>query len=93
MGGLNPDAIYVAALVMPNTSFVWFPTLHTSQFLEKSAWEIPKEWVGRSDYPRKSTDVRPVRISEDGVLCEAVVPVLQAVASTKAVLSTRHISW
>lgn len=94
VGGLNPHAVYAAALISPTPLFVWFPTLHTEQFLAKSAWEIPKEWVGRDDFaPRPSTVVAPVRISHGNRLCAEVGPVLQAIAEAKAVLCTGHMRW
>ncbi len=94
VGGLNPDAIYAAALVASSPLFVWFPTLHTTQFLSNSAWEIPKEWVGRPDFhPRRSSEVKPVLIGDGDTLCTSVQPVLQAIADTNAVLCTGHISW
>ncbi len=94
VGGLNPHAVWGAAMAAPSPLFVWFPTLHTEQFLRNSAWEIPKEWVGRPDFrSRKSDSIAPVLVSDGADLCEDVYPVLRAIAESGSVLCTGHISW
>ena len=93
VGGLNPDAIYASASVAPCPLFVWMPTLHTQQFLEKSVFEIPPEWTGSKDFKsRPSSAIKPVVIAKDGKLAPEVMPVLKAIAEMKAVLCTGHIS-
>lgn len=94
VGGLNPDAIYASALIAPKPLFVWLPTIHTKQFLENNAQEIPPEWINNDSIKiRPSSDVKPVIISENGQLTKNIAPALKAISDTDAVLCTGHISW
>lgn len=95
VGGLNPDAIYAASTIAKERFIVWFPTIHASQFLNNSIWEIAPEWVGKQNIPARSArDILGISIcTEQLVLNPQAVNVLRAIKSAHAILATGHISW
>ncbi len=94
IGGLNADAIYGASLIAPSPLFVWFPTLHTKQFLNNSVNEIPQEWVNNKKFiARKSSKIKPIFIIKNGKLNKDVISVIEMIKKTNSVLCTGHISW
>src|SRR3989338_1145816 len=45
VGGFNPDIIRASAELSEKPIIVWFPTLHTENFLHSQKFEISKEWI------------------------------------------------
>ena len=94
IGGLNPDAIYASANLSEYPIIVWFPTIHAKNFLEKSEFEIPSEWVSDPKFrSRKSSEIRPIIITENGKVTEQTKKVLEAIKNTGSILATGHITW
>jgi hypothetical protein len=93
VGGMNPDIIYANA-VLKSPFIVWFPTVHAKSFLEKSKEEFRKEWISGNDFKsRKSKEIKPVKIVENGKLMKEVLEVLGVVKEFDCILATGHISW
>src|SRR3989344_7212939 len=58
LGGLNPDVIYASAKLSSKPIMVWFPTINADNFLKRSKYEIPPEWVGEGFKSRVSSEVK-----------------------------------
>ena len=56
VGGLNPDAIYASAKISDYPIVVWFPTINSENFLKRSKYEIPPEWLQKYLDTRDSLD-------------------------------------
>ena len=94
VGGLNPEAITAAASLSDDPIVVWFPTISAQEFLDQSEYEIRPEWVTGTNYrPRKSSEVKGIRITKDSRLTVEAVDVLQTIKKVGAVLATGHVSW
>ena len=95
VGGLNPEAIYAASLINRAPIIVWFPTINAKNFLEKTKYEIAKEWVQQKDFKaRLSKDVKGIYIfDKKGNLNKKTFEVLEAIKKTNSILATGHISW
>lgn len=95
VGGLNGEAIYAQSPIAGGRPFfVWFPTIHTRQFLSCCEYEIAPEWVKGTFNARQSSKVVPVNIfDEKNRLVPQVDAVLSMIKQTGAVLATGHISW
>jgi hypothetical protein len=93
-GGLNPDVISAAAGLSRLPIIVWFPTINAENFLKKSKYEIPKEWVGNEFQSKLSKHVKAVRITnKKGKLTSKAVAVLKAIKDNDCILATGHLSW
>ncbi len=94
LGGLNPDAVHASADLSEHPIIVWFPTIHAKNFLDKSEFEVPPEWVQRPDFKaRKSKDIIPVKVIENGKITEQTRKVLEAIKAKGAILATGHLTW
>src|SRR3989344_7776919 len=94
LGGLNPDLIYSSATLASTPIIVWFPTINAENFLKRSKYEIPPEWVGKGFESRLSKEVRGIRILKDnGKLTTETVRVLKAIKENNCILATGHLSW
>ena len=95
VGGMNPEVIYNASLLSDNKPIiVWFPTINAKNFLEKSEFEIAPEWIKKKSFmARKSTNIKPVAVTENNRLTNAAILVLKEIKKCNAVLATGHISW
>src|SRR3989338_4155891 len=62
IGGLNADAIYASAKLSSRPIIVWFPTISAENFLSKSKYEIPPEWVGEGFTSRLSSEIKGIKI-------------------------------
>lgn len=81
VGGLNPDVI------TKDTSIVWLPTVDAKNFLRKSKYQIPCEWVNNKKFiPILSKDIIPIEIGNIG-------NILEKIKKLNLVLATGHISW
>jgi len=93
-GGMNPDIIYANAEISKSPFIVWFPTIHAENYLEGSKWEIRPEWVKNTKFnPRKSAEIKPVKIVSEEKLAKKVIEVLKAIKKCNCILATGHISW
>lgn len=98
VGGFNPDIIRACAELSEKPIIVWFPTLHTENFLLSQKTEIPEEWIdpnlrGKITL-RRSVDVKPLAIFDsDKRLLEEVKGVLNVIKEQSAILATGHLSW
>lgn len=94
IGGLNPEAIYASSLIAKKTFFVWFPTINAENFLNKSSYEIPKEWVGKKEFiARKSKSINGLKIVKGNQLKNETISLLKMIKKVNGVLATGHISW
>ena len=94
VGGLNPDVIYGSAKISKKPIIVWFPTINADNFLKRSKYEIPPEWVGKGFESRLSSEVTGISIMDkDGYIKKQVRDVLTAIKNNNCVLATGHISW
>src|SRR3989338_7151528 len=93
VGGLNPEAVRAAASLSAGPIVVWFPTISAKKFLDQSEYEIRPEWVTGTNYrPRKSSEVKGIRITKGSRLTAEAVEVLQTIKKVGAVLATGHVS-
>lgn len=94
VGGLNPEAIYAASLVGPKPLLVWFPTVSSKRFLDKSTYEIAPEWVNQKKFRgRYSHEIEGIRIANNrGRIFENAIRVLKVIKTTNSILATGHIS-
>jgi hypothetical protein len=94
VGGLNPDAVRAAAQLSEKPIVVWLPTISAENFLSKSKYEIPPEWIGKAGFKaRLSSQIEGISLLDDtGSLRPQVVAVLNVIRDFKAVLATGHIS-
>ncbi len=94
LGGLNPDVIYASAIISKRPIIVWFPTINAENFLRKSKYEIPPEWIGERFKSRLSSEVKGIKITnKEGNLKEETIKVLKAIRDNNCILATGHISW
>lgn len=95
VGGLNPEAIYSASIISREPIIVWFPTISAQNFLDKTKYEIAKEWVQKKDFKaRSSKNVKGIYIlDQKGGLNKKTIEVLQTIKKTNSILATGHISW
>ncbi len=94
VGGLNPDVIYGSSDISEFPIIVWFPTIHAKNFLEKSEFEIPPEWVNNPNFKsRKSSEITPVKVIENDKITEQTKKVLEAIKNTNSILATGHLTW
>jgi len=94
VGGLNPDAVYASAKISKLPIIVWFPTINARNFLERSEYEIPPEWVGPDFRSRPSKEVKGISAMDaKGKLTEDAEKVLQAIKDNDCILATGHVSW
>lgn len=94
VGGLNPDAVYASAKISRLPIIVWFPTINAQNFLNRSDYEIPPEWVGSGFRSRLSNEVKGICVIDNkGKLTEDTTKVLQAIKDNECILATGHISW
>src|SRR3989344_518394 len=93
IGGLNSDAIYASAKISENPIIVWFPTINADNFLKRSKYEIPPEWVNKGFRSRLSKDVKGIRIMENEKLSQEAFNVLKAIKENNCILATGHVSW
>jgi len=92
VGGLNADAIYASAKLSSLPIIVWFPTINAKNFLDKSKFEIPPEWVGNRFTSRLSKDVENITVLKEGMLSIDTLKVLQAIKEKNCILATGHLS-
>lgn len=94
-GGLNPESIYAASIISKRPIIVWFPTIDASNFLRKSDYEIPWEWVQKKEFKaRLSKNIRGINIlNKNKELTPQTKKILTAIKKTNAILATGHISW
>jgi len=94
VGGLNPEAVLASAKISDKPLIVWFPTISAANFLAKSPYEIPPEWVGRSFQSRLSSEVNGINVIDNQ---RRLVPearsVLRTIKDTDCILATGHVSW
>lgn len=94
LGGLNPDAIYASAKLSKMPIIVWFPTINAENFLRKSNYKIPQEWVGRGFVSRPLNKGIAIQIiKENDELTEETIGVLKAIKQNDCILATGHVSW
>lgn len=93
IGGMNSEAIYATSLITDDPFIVWFPTVNSENFLKKSPYEVPWEWVQKDKFSaRQSKLVKPVNIKEGKNLNLNVIKVLEIIRRVRAILATGHIS-
>jgi len=93
VGGLNPEAVTAAASLSDGPIVVWFPTISAKNFLDQSDYEIRPEWVTGANYqPRKSREVKGIRIIDGNRLTAEAFEVLRTIKKVGAVLATGHVS-
>lgn len=98
VGGFNPDVIQASAELSEKPIIVWFPTLHTEQFLRSQEFEIPEEWIDqkmRGKLPLCPTkNIQALSIFDGNKKISKVVErVLRAIKECGAILATGHLSW
>ena len=93
VGGLNADVVRAMADLSSRSIVVWFPTINATNFLEKSEFEIPPEWVAPGFQSKRSSEVQGIVILENGNLTIPAVKVLEAIKEKDCILATGHISW
>ena len=93
-GGLNADAVYASSEISKYPLIVWFPTINARNFLEKSRYEIPPEWVGENFVSRLSRDVPNISVLDNqGNLSAEARKVLKIIKKKECILATGHLSW
>lgn len=98
VGGFNPDIVRASAELSERPIIVWFPTLHTENFLQSQETEIPEEWIDpklrNMITLRRSADIEPLTIFDsDRRLLGEVKAVLNVIKEQDAILATGHLSW
>ncbi len=94
LGGINPDVVYASAKLSSKPIIVWFPTINAENFIKRSKYEIPPEWVGKWFKSRLSSEVKGIKIIDrKGKLTEKTKSVLKAIKDNNCILATGHISW
>ncbi len=94
VGGLNPDAVYASAKLSDKPIVVWFPTINSRNFLEKSEYEIRPEWVGKNFVSRPSNLVKGIKVvDKEGKISGEARKVLESVRDNGSILATGHLSW
>lgn len=93
VGGLNPEAVRAAASLSHGPIVVWFPTISAQNFLDKSEYEVRPEWAKGTNYrPRKSADVRGIRVTDGNQLTAEALEIVRTIKEVGAVLATGHVS-
>lgn len=98
VGGFNPDVIRASAELSEKAIIVWFPTLHTENFLRSQKFEVPEEWIdpeirGRLKL-RTTKNVKALSIFDsDKKISKDVENVLRVIKECGAILATGHLSW
>jgi len=93
VGGLNPDAIYASAKISDYPIVVWFPTINSENFLKRSKYEIPPEWVSDGFVSRLSKNVKGISVLDSlGNLTKDAIATLKAIKENNCILATGHIS-
>lgn len=94
VGGLNPEAIYAASIISKKPIIVWFPTISSKNFLDKTKFEIAKEWVKKNNFKaRLSKNINGINIlDKNGALVKKAIDVLKMIKKTNSILATGHIS-
>ncbi|MDP3741693.1 MAG: DUF6282 family protein, partial [Candidatus Micrarchaeota archaeon] len=71
---------------------VWFPTIHARNFLSKSKWEVPPEWIGNKFTARKSSEIKGLGVSSKEEK-QTAISVLKAIKKHNGIVATGHLSW
>ena len=95
VGGFNPEAVYAASIISKSPIIVWFPTIDADNFLSKSKFEIPWEWVKKKDFQaRRSKTIKGISVfDKKRQLTKESISVLKMIKKTSSILATGHISW
>ena len=97
VGGFNPDIIRASAELSEKTIIVWFPTLHTEEFLQSQKFEIPEEWIDpkmrRRLKLRPTEKIKALSVFDNGKISKEVKMVLYSIKENGAILATGHLSW
>ena len=97
VGGFNPDIIRASAELSEKPIIVWFPTLHTEEFLQSQKFEIPEEWIDpkmrRRLKLRPTEKIKALSVFDNGKISKEVRMVLYSIKENGAILATGHLSW
>ena len=97
VGGFNPDIIRASAELSEKPIIVWFPTLHTEEFLQSQKFEIPEEWIDpkmrRRLKLRPTEKIKALSVFDNGKISKEVKMVLYSIKENGAILATGHLSW
>jgi hypothetical protein len=96
IGGFNAAVVAAAADMSTKPIIVWFPTINAQNFLAKSEYEIPLEWLGANNKIKikKAQDICGLSVlNNNGKIKNEVVEVLEVIKEKSAILATGHISW
>lgn len=97
IGGFNPDIIRASAELSERPIIVWFPTLHTKNFLQSQKFEIAEEWIDpkmrRRLKLRTTENIKPLSVFDNGKINKEVEKVLYSIKESGAILATGHLSW
>lgn len=95
VGGLNPGIIRLCAEISDKPIVVWFPTVSADNFLKKSRYEIPPEWIRKKGFrPRLARDIMGIRIiNKNEELTPEARDVLKTIRGFDCILATGHLSW
>lgn len=97
VGGFNPDVIRASAELSEKPIIVWFPTLHTKEFLQSQKFEIPEEWIDpkmqRRLKLRPTEKIKALSVFDNGKISKEVEMVLYSIKENGAILATGHLSW
>ena len=97
VGDFNPDIIRASAELSEKPIIVWFPTLHTEEFLQSQKFEIPEEWIDpkmrRRLKLRPTEKIKALSVFDNGKISKEVETVLYSIKENGAILATGHLSW
>jgi len=97
VGGFNSDIIWASAELSEKPIIVWFPTLHTKEFLQSQKFEIPEEWIDpkmRQRLKLRPTEkIKALSVFDNGKISKEVETVLYSIKENGAILATGHLSW
>lgn len=97
IGGFNPDIIQASAELSERSIIVWFPTLHTKNFLQSQKFEIAEEWIDQKKRRRlklrPTKNIKPLSVLDNGKINKEVEKVLYSIKENGAILATGHLSW
>lgn len=98
VGGFNVDMVRVSAELSNRPIIVWFPTIHTKNFLKGQKYEITKEWIDPKSRtrikPRLAKNVKILSIfDKNREIKEEVKDVLKTIKQCDAILATGHLPW
>jgi len=93
VGGMNAEAVKASAMISHGPIIVRFPTIHSRIHLRYHSEEIPKEWVGNTQFvSRLSKDLAPVVVIDDsGILTSETMQVLDTMKTYELILATWHL--